>query len=262
MRADLLLLADSRLPAGGHAHSGGLEPAAATGVVATISDLEDFLRGRLATTGLVAAALSATACTLAHRTPAPPPNRASPGGMAASTTPSGTSDPAGGRAGVGRTGASVAEWVRLDGEADARTPSPAQRAAARGQGRSMLRAVRTAWPSPVLELLRTAIPGGPHQPLVIGAATAVMGGSPGEAAAITAYAAVTGPASAAVRLLGLDPLAVHATLAGLAGQVDEIAAEAASYADADLADLPALSAPVLDLFAELHLRSDLRLFES
>ncbi len=234
MRADLLLLADSRLPAGGHAHSGGLEPAAAAGVVADLAGLADFLRGRLATSGLVAAALAVAACARI----------------------------AGGGGSPGPRDDMASAWVRLDGEADARTPSPAQRAASRAQGRSMLRAVRTAWPSPVLDGLRAALPAGPHHPLVVGASVAVLGGSPAEAAALCAYASVTGPASAAVRLLGLDPLAVHHALAELAPLIDEVAAEAASYAGADPADLPAASAPVLDLLAELHLRSDLRLFES
>uniref|UniRef100_UPI000A4256A6 urease accessory UreF family protein n=1 Tax=Actinomadura kijaniata TaxID=46161 RepID=UPI000A4256A6 len=91
---------------------------------------------------------------------------------------------------------------------------------------------------------------------------AAAGGVPHQAAAITAYHAVTGPASAAVRLLGLDPLAVHRALADLADAVDAVATEAAAHADGPWADLPAASAPVLDLYAELHVRADLRLFES
>ncbi|MHB1534711.1 MAG: urease accessory UreF family protein, partial [Acidimicrobiales bacterium] len=57
----LLLLADGRLPAGGHAHSGGLEEAVAAGRVSDAQDLAAHLRGRLSTTGRMDAALAAAA---------------------------------------------------------------------------------------------------------------------------------------------------------------------------------------------------------
>lgn len=57
----LLLLADGRLPAGGHAHSGGLEEAVASGRVRHTRDLAAYLEGRLATGGRVDAALAAAA---------------------------------------------------------------------------------------------------------------------------------------------------------------------------------------------------------
>ncbi|MEV0405078.1 urease accessory UreF family protein [Actinoallomurus sp. NPDC050550] len=235
MDAALLLLADSRLPAGGHAHSGGLETAAATGVVHDLATLADFLRGRLATTGLVTASLAAAAC--AHARP----------GAGARTPPAETSP------------SDLAGWARLDAEADARTPSPAQRRASRAQGRALLRVARATWPGPVLESLAAAS-GSPHHPVALGAAVAAAGGAPERAAQIAAYGSVTGPASAAVRLLGLDPLGVHRVLAGLAGRIDAVAAEAAEGVRAG--DLPAASAPALDVFAELHQQAELRLFES
>ncbi|WP_395107020.1 urease accessory protein UreF [Actinomadura sp. SCN-SB] len=221
--ARLLLLADSRLPAGGHAHSGGLEPAVTAGEVRDVAGLADFLRGRLATAGLVSAALAAAACAHAR--------------------------------------ASGWAWERLDAEADARTPSPAQRKASRAQGRSLLRVARRTWPHPALDALADACREPPHQPLVQGAATAAAGGTPAQAAAISAYGAVTGAASAGVRLLGLDPLAVHGVLADLAPSIDAVAGRASRRPD-DWAGLPALSAPALDRYAELHLGADLRLFES
>src|SRR5256885_14967166 len=58
----LLLLADGRFPGGGHAHSGGLEPAVADGAVYDLVSLESFLAGRLLTTGEVDAWLAAAAC--------------------------------------------------------------------------------------------------------------------------------------------------------------------------------------------------------
>jgi urease accessory protein len=62
MTAALLTLADSRLPAGGHAHSGGLEQVIAAGMVTDPASLAAFLRRRLATSGAVSAGLAAAAC--------------------------------------------------------------------------------------------------------------------------------------------------------------------------------------------------------
>ena len=59
MTAALLTLADSRLPAGGHTHSGGVEQAVAAGLVHDPSSLAVFLLRRLTTSGAVAAGLAA-----------------------------------------------------------------------------------------------------------------------------------------------------------------------------------------------------------
>ncbi|NUP83419.1 MAG: urease accessory protein UreF, partial [Nonomuraea sp.] len=75
MNPSLLLLTDSRLPAGGHAHSGGTEQAIASGAVHDLPTLASFLRGRLHTTGALTATLTATAHTQAtHTRPEPIPN--------------------------------------------------------------------------------------------------------------------------------------------------------------------------------------------
>jgi urease accessory protein len=203
----LMVLADSRFPGGGHAHSGGVEEAAARGLITDESSLAAFLDGRLRTNGLVSAAFAAAAV----------------GG----------------------------DWSTLDTELDARTPSPAQRAASRAQGRSTLRAGRAAWPSPLLDELSQ-----PHHAIALGALVRVAGGPPRDAAECAAYLAVSGPASAAVRLLGLDPFRVNAIVAR---------ADIASVVEEALAGLPMLGAPALDLFADCHARihqQEVRLFVS
>ncbi|MEU8235881.1 urease accessory UreF family protein [Actinoplanes sp. NPDC048967] len=211
--ATLLVLADGRLPSGGHAHSGGLETAVAAGRVRSVRDVGGFLGGRLRTTGLVSAAFAASACA--------------------------------------RTG----EFVDLDRGLDARTPSPALRRASRAQGRALLRAGRAMWPVP-------AVGREPHHPVALGAVAAAAGLGPLAAAVAAAHGAVSGPASAAVRLLGLDPYAVHALLAGLAPEIDRIAADAAARAHDPVDDLPAAGAPLLDIGAELHATWEVRLFAS
>jgi urease accessory protein len=63
-----------------------------------------------------------------------------------------------------------------------------------------------------------------------------------------------------VRLLGLDPLAVTGLLADLAVEVDRVAADATRAAA--IGELPSLSAPLLDIGAELHATWEVRLFAS
>ncbi|WP_369132197.1 urease accessory protein UreF [Modestobacter sp. I12A-02662] len=213
--AALLTLADSRLPAGGHTHSGGVEQAIAAGVVTDAASLAVFLRRRLATSGAVAAGLAAAACRAA-----------------------GDADPA-------------AALSRLDAEADARTPSPALRAASRQQGRGLVRVGGRAWPHPAW----AALPPHPHHPVALGVAAAAGGLGPADAAAAGAYLAVSGPATAAQRLLAMDPITVAAVTARLAPEVDEVASTSA-------AALPAAADPLLDLLAEVHAARKDRFFAS
>ncbi|MFY1693471.1 urease accessory protein UreF [Plantactinospora sp. WMMB782] len=215
--ATLLVLADGRLPAGGHAHSGGLEAAVTSGRLRDLTGLAAFLRGRLAGTGRVAAAFAAAACAA----PAPPD---------------------------ARIGA-------LEEGMDARTPSPALRRASRAQGRALLRAGRAIWP--VQPAIRDS-----HHPVALGVVAAAAGLSPAEAAVAAAYGTVSGPASAAVRLLGLDPYAVHSLLADLADACDRTAALAAAGADDPVDLLPADSTPLLEIGAEVHASWEVRLFAS
>nr|WP_238428887.1 urease accessory UreF family protein [Frankia nepalensis] len=237
-RAALLVLADGRLPAGGHAHSGGVEAAVVDGGLTSVDDLAAFLRGRLATAGLLAASFAAAACRACQpELPVVPEGPGRPG-------PTAGADP----------------LAALDAELDARTPSPAQREASRAQGRTLLRAGRAAWELPA----GITLPPAPHHPVALGVVAAAAGLAPADAALAAVYGAASGPASAATRLLGLDPLAVTGLLARLAGELERVAAEAAAAAATagSAADLPAPSAVRLDLLAERHRVAPVRMFAS
>jgi urease accessory protein len=219
----LLLLVDGRLPSGGHAHSGGIESAVDDGRVSDIASLAAFAAGRLSTLGLVDAALAFAACD-------------------------GTFPPA-----------------VLEAEAAARCPSPAQRAASRAQGRGLLRAARRMWPSPALEWLE---PGDAYNgylwPVVLGIVARSAGLAPSDASLAAAQASISGPCWAAVRLLALDPFEVAAVLASLAGEVDHTARRGCECACAAAAasELPSFASPLLEISAEHHARSEVRLFAS
>ena len=187
MTAALLTLADSRLPAGGHAHSGGVEQAVAAGMLTDPGSLATFLRRRLATSGAVAAGLAAAACRAVDDADV------------------------------------VAALAALDAEADARTPAPALRAASRQQGRGLVRVGGRAWPHPAW----AALPAQPHHPLALGVAAAAGGLTARDAAAAAAYLSISGPATAAQRLLAMDPITVAAVTARLAPEVDAVAQQSA-----------------------------------
>ncbi|MFE3129274.1 urease accessory protein UreF, partial [Streptomyces hydrogenans] len=150
----------------------------------------------------------------------------------------------------------------LDAAADARTPSPALRAASRRLGRQLMRAARATWPGPGLDALAAAFPRGAHQPVVLGATARAAGLGPEDAAHCAAYETVGGPATATVRLLGLDPYQATAVLARLAPVMDEVAARATAAAREGVDALPAASAPLLDITAEQHAAWPVRLFAS
>ncbi|MFE6281434.1 urease accessory protein UreF [Streptomyces sp. NPDC057877] len=222
-RATLLVLADGRFPAGGHAHSGGAEAAVRAGRITGAGSLEEFCRGRLHTAGLVAASLAAAAAL----------------GV----------DP-----------------VALDAAADARTPSPALRLAARRLGRQLMRAARVTWPSEELDAVARRFPKGAHQPVVLGVTARAAGLGAVDAAYCAAYECVSGPASATVRLLSLDPFDATGVLARVASEVDGVvdrAVEAGRLAVGEgVGVLPAASSPLLEIGAEAHAAWGARLFAS
>jgi urease accessory protein len=243
----LLALLDSRAPAGGHGHSGGMEAAVTAGFVTGLADVEQFCRLRLLTAGQAAAAFAAAAAQL----------WAAGGGSRG-----GSRGDSGGGAGGGSGGGS-ARWAELDDEFSARVPSAAARTASRQLGSGLRRLLAAMVPSadlraPWREIARPA----PHHPLVLGAAVAIAGGDPQLAATAAALGTCTAAASAAVRLLGLDPYGAQAVLAGLAGEINATAAAQAAGDLGDFAGLPALGTPALDLLADVHARSEVRLFAS
>jgi urease accessory protein len=207
--ATLLVLADSRLPTGGHVHSGGVEEAIASGLVSDVPTLRAFLRRRIRTSGLVAASVAAAV----H---------------------------------AGTLSVADAEL-----ETDARTPAPAARDASRAQGRGLVRLARKVWPEQDWSVVGTK----PHLGVAAGAVGAASGLLPEQTAISVVYTTMTGSATAAQRLLAMDPGDVAALTFQLSALCDETAAEAAK----GLADL---SDPLLDVLAQRHVARDRPLFAS
>ena len=223
-----MLLADGRFPAGGHEHSAGVESAVADGRVHDEASLEDFVAGRLATTGLTDAALAvATASRVAS---------------------------------ASSTAEVRSALLDLDAEADARVPVAVLREASRRLGRQLGRAAARCWPASELAELTGLFPDGAHQSVVFGCVGVAAGASLDDVAALVAHHSLTTPAQAGVRLLGLDPFGVAALVSRLHRAATEVASDAVRFGTSALTDLPAASAPLLDIEATRHAGWDVRLF--
>jgi len=152
--------------------------------------------------------------------------------------------------------------AELDAELDARMPLPAARSASRAQGRGLVRIGSAAWSSPAATIEWSDAGERPHHSVVIGLCIRAAGLGPEAAAMASAYLCVTGPCTAAQRLLGLDPVEVAVASLALTSAIEQVAAKGAAVAYLPPRDLPAESHPLLDLLAARHsLRSD-RLFAS
>jgi len=207
--ATLLTLSDSRLPTGGHVHSGGVEEAVAEGLVRDLRTLRAFLRRRIRTTGLVSASIAAAVHT---------------GGLSP---------------------------TQADRETDARTPAPAARQASRAQGRGLVRLARRVWPTRDWEMFGTT----PHLAVAAGAVGAASGLEPDQTALTVVYTTMTGSATAAQRLLALDP----GDVAALTFELSTLCDQTATAACKELADL---SDPLLDVLAHRHSQRERPLFAS
>jgi urease accessory protein len=205
----LLTLTDSRLPTGGHVHSGGVEEAVTSGLVADLVTLRAYLSRRIRTHGLMTASLAAAV----H----------------------------GGTLSIDDA----------DRETDSRTTAPAARQASRAQGRGLARLARRVWPDHDWAALGST----PHLAVAAGAVGDVSGLNPDQTALSVVYTTMTGSATAAQRLLALDPADVAALTFELAPLCEATAAEAGK----ELADL---SDPLLDVLAQRHGERERPLFVS
>lgn len=138
-----------------------------------------------------------------------------------------------------------------DRETDARTPAPAARDASRSQGRGLVRLARGVWPDADWDELGRR----PHLAVAAGRVGAMSGLLPEHSALHVVYTTMTASATAAQRLLALDPAAVAALTFELSGLCERTATEAT----AGLADL---SDPLLDALAQHHAERDRPLFAS
>lgn len=221
----VLQLADGLFPAGGFAHSLGLETYAQAGIIRDRAGLDAFLVAQLEGSSGPADAVAVGLCTRA----------AAAGDMAT--------------------------CVQTDERLDAMKWVPELRAASRQIGRQTARVAEALGPDPFLRDLWRAIddermPG--HHAVVFGSVAGRSGADPETAAAAYLYSTSSLLVSAALRLIPLGQVEGQAALASLRPRIARLAAAAGR---SSLEDIWSFS-PGLELAGIRHARLEMRLFRS
>ena len=221
----LLQLSDGLFPAGGFAHSLGLETYAQAGIVKDRVGLEAFVVAHLEGSAGPSDAIAVAVV-----------NRCAEQG-------------------------DLAGVLDVDARLDAMRVVPEFRASSRQMGRQALRAIAAWAPDPVLAELSACVDAGNtpgHYAVVFGAAAGRTGVSVHDAASAYLYATASMLVNAALRLLSIGQLDGQRTLAALRPR---IAALAGSAATATIDDMWSFT-PGLELAGLAHAELDMRLFRS
>jgi urease accessory protein len=159
-----------------------------------------------------------------------------------------------------RAAADPAALADLDAEHAARCPSPVLRTIARRLGSQLLRSAAIAWPSPTIDRYRAASATTPR-PIALGVVGAAAGLTAQEVATIALYDDAATVASAALKLLGLDPADAARWVAELAPEIDA-AARAIGSDERPVSELQPPAAVGLELAAGVHAGREERFFVS
>lgn len=139
----------------------------------------------------------------------------------------------------------------------ARTPSAAMRSTSRSMARATLRVVRRLWPEHPSVL---AVGADAARAVVLAAVADACGLAPKSLARLVGYDDVQTVASAALKLLPLDPADVSAWVLNALPMVDRLAAEVAAHTLPG--SIPAAGAPQIEAWAETHAVTTRRLFSA
>jgi len=136
----------------------------------------------------------------------------------------------------------------------ARTPSAAMRSTSRAQGRALLRLVRRLWPQ-TPSLWPT-----PPRAIVLATAANACRLSPRSLARLVGYDDVQTVASAALKLLPLDPATSTDWVHDALPRIDRLADDVCQLLDPG--KIPAAGAPQIEAWAEAHAVTERRLFSA
>lgn len=218
-----LLLADSRLPSGGHVSSSGLEPAFMGGL--SIEQVPQFLSVRVKTTATVDAATAVVTRSVV------------------------------GRLRCSDDAAAVTALEDVERAWAARTPSRVQRDIATDLGRGLLRLAASLWPDQKLLLDRTR-----PRPLVLGIIAAHTGMDTASLVRLAVYDDIASAVAALLKLEPGDPAVATAMVLHACAAAEPETPALSRMTTPD--QIPAVGAPQLEQWTERHSSTSRRLFRA
>ncbi len=223
--AGLLRFADGLFPAGGYAHSMGLETCVQHGAIADATGAERYLRAYLeASAGPCDAVAAVNALAAARRD-------------------------------------DLAAILDFDRALDAMKPASEMREASRQMGRQTVRIAAATLDAPLISALERAAAEGAtpcHHAIVFGAAGGVSGWTPEDCATAYLYAAAAQLVGATLRLLPVGQLEGQRILARAEALITRLAREAAARGIDEIWSF----APGVEIAAMQHAGLEARLFRS
>jgi len=218
----LMLLADARLPTGAHTQSAGLEQAMRQGL--SLALVPEYIRTRLRTVVAVEAGAAVVARHL----------------VATSADP-------------------VRALQAVDDAWRARTISPALRENAEVLGRGYARLVGGLWPDAPTALALRAVRR-PTRAVAIGVAGALAGLSAAQVARLIGYDDTQTVAAAALKIDPLDPLVATGWVFRAKESIERMVAAVSPLTE--IAAIPAVAAPLIEQWAQVHAETSQRLFRA
>ena len=217
----LLLLADGRLPTGGHANSAGVEWASPHDDLSDPAKLAPWIASRMRNVGFVEAAFAVAA-------------------------------------GASVSDQDAVSDAKLDVELSARLVGPRARAVSRQMGRQFDRLARRLQPEATPRWAGQA--DGPHYALALGATAGAYGLGATAIASLVLHHQVASAITAVIRLHAADPIELAVVHAQMGDEIIDIAQLAPGWAEAHPSDLPSNSMALAEILAEDHGCWDSRLF--
>ena len=158
----------------------------------------------------------------------------------------------------------AADLAEVDQAWRARTVSPAMRETAALLGRGYARLLSRMWPAApavaALATLRGTNPGGTSRAVVLGVAAALAGLSAAQLVRLIGYEEAQTVAAAALKLEPLDPMDATGWVIEAQPEIERMVDELSSITD--VADIPAVGAPLIEQWAEIHATTTQRLFRA